>query len=630
LAKLIADSGADGMNLDTMSSTHDALKDHFIPDTHFYDAAVRAGVKDPIIEPEKALGGLYLLNVTNQGWLYDLTTCYSCLHNNKFSPAVSTGKTMQRRHMPHICGRWAKQRSEEILTAYFNAIGYTAWENIWAVWNGFNERDGQLLKRATRILRHFHPMLSDPKVAWLPHYPMLRDSVTPGSVFASKFVDKDRELWLLINSNTEAETVTLGTPGSGDHEFFDMYLGKALTLRQSPECLVKSCADAVGSNATEAVRVTIEARGVSAVLRVPRSQLSQEDREFMHGMRVLTSRPLSDYSDSWGPYTEQILVASDPKVNDPKPHARVSKSESVLVKGSSSYEFRIRGTMIEGFASKDGAPVLDEWHGVDVQYPWENVPNKYHEPHAMQIDDLLVDKHPVTNQDFARFLKQSEYSPRDTGNFLRHWDKNGCTGSDCVMPRGIAKQPVVNIGIEDARAFCAFYGKRLPHEWEWQYVAQGGESDRAYPWGQEWQPELMPPTHDDASTYKMTDVGKFPKSASKDGVEDLVGLIYHWTDEYADPHTRRAVLRGGSAFQPQGAEKARYQPWYFPGLDGDWADGAPWDPPYTVEPKNYASLFNLTAHGNYLIMTPSLDRAGTLGFRCVREAEEKDSQQAVI
>merc|ERR1712070_559130 len=140
-----------------------------------------------------------------------------------------------------------------------------------------------------------------------------------------------------------------------------------------------------------------------------------------------------------------------------------------------------------------------------------------------------------------------------------------------------------------------------------------------------WNPNVMPTTHPDASTYEMSDVGLFPAGASKDGVEDLLGLIYHWTDEYADPHTRRAVLRGANAFQPQRFEEARYQPWYFPGLFGDWKDGDPWGPPYTLEAKDYSKLFNLTAHGNYLLMCPSLDRAGTVGFRCVADGEDGPS-----
>lgn len=335
----------------------------------------------------------------------------------------------------------------------------------------------------------------------------------------------------------------------------------------------------------------------------------------MSYMANMTAHPLALFSNVWGPATKQTLVHNVQTTGSLK-----DMTNMLHVFGSSSYEFRIRGTMIEGFIGDDG--VEDVWEGVDVQYPWESVPTKYHANHVLEIADLLVDKYPVTNAAFASFLTASNYTPQDAGHFLRHWGADGCTGAvDCKLPKGIEQQPVVNVGLPDARAYCTHFGKRLPHEWEWQYIAQGGDPDRAYPWGNKWDGTMMPEAHADASTYKMTDVGKFPKGASKDGIEDFVGLIYHWTDEYADPHTRRAVLRGAPAFQPQLWREARWQPWYFPGLDGDWRKGAPWAKPYTVEPKNYASLFNLTAHGNYLLMTPSLDRAGTIGFRCVADSK---------
>lgn len=63
---------------------------------------------------------------------------------------------------PEVCGRWSTQRSQEILTAYFNAIGYAAWENIFGIWNGIHPRDGELLRRSSMILRDFHDFLSAP------------------------------------------------------------------------------------------------------------------------------------------------------------------------------------------------------------------------------------------------------------------------------------------------------------------------------------------------------------------------------------------------------------------------------------------------------------------------------------
>jgi len=86
-------------------------------------------------------------------------------------------------------------------------------------------------------------------------------------------------------------------------------------------------------------------------------------------------------------------------------------------------------------------------------------------------------------------------------------------------------------------------------------------------------------------------VDAFPKGASPFGVMDLTGNIWQWTDEFQDEHTRAATVRGGGYYRPSGSR------WYFP------------------------SAYKLDEHGKYLLMAPSKDRAGTLGFRCVREAQ---------
>ena len=72
---------------------------------------------------------------------------------------------------------------------------------------------------------------------------------------------------------------------------------------------------------------------------------------------------------------------------------------------------------------------------------------------------------------------------------------------------------------------------------------------------------------------------------------DMVGNVWQWTDEFVDEHTRAGILRGGSHYQPQGSR------WYFP------------------------QAYLLSEHGKYLLMAPSLDRSGAVGFRCVKDAK---------
>jgi len=149
---------------------------------------------------------------------------------------------------------------------------------------------------------------------------------------------------------------------------------------------------------------------------------------------------------------------------------------------------------------------------------------------------------------------------------------------------------VVWVAREDAGAYAAWAGKRLPHEWEWQYAAQGTDG-RAYPWGNQWNAAAVPAPDKGRAMGEPSDVNAHPAGASPFGVMDMVGNVWQWTDEFVDEHTRAGILKGGSFYQPQGSL------WYFP------------------------QAYKLTEHGKYLLMAPDKDRAGTLGFRCVVDGE---------
>jgi formylglycine-generating enzyme required for sulfatase activity len=82
----------------------------------------------------------------------------------------------------------------------------------------------------------------------------------------------------------------------------------------------------------------------------------------------------------------------------------------------------------------------------------------------------------------------------------------------------------------------------LPHEWEWQYVAQAGTEYRTYPWGNEWDESKVPEVYSDRErlypNHPPADVDAHPQGRSPFGVYDLVGNVWQWTDVYQDSHTR--------------------------------------------------------------------------------------------
>ena len=286
-------------------------------------------------------------------------------------------------------------------------------------------------------------------------------------------------------------------------------------------------------------------------------------------MAERSKRPLASYSQGWKA-VPQILVDTPASGTAPTPPERM-----VRIPGG-DYDFQVSGIEIEGGNDP----------GVDVQYPWEDSPRRYHR-HRMQIHSFYIDRTPVTNAEFADFLNATHYHPKDDHNFLRAW-------IDGKYPQGWEIKPVTWVSIEDARAYASWGHKRLPHEWEWQYAAQSSPQSndgRAFPWGNDWNPEVLPPVDAGPALHPMADVTAFQKGASPFGVLDLIGNVSQWTDEYRDPHTRAAIIRGGAAYQPSGSV------WYFP------------------------QTYRLDEHQKYLLMSPGHDRAGTVGFRCVVDAQ---------
>ncbi len=523
IARLMAEIGADGLNGDTMAG--------FAP--VFREAANAAG-RPLALEPTDSPPAMGLAwNVMSWGicWKYS------------FTPLVSTFKWLEPRHMVHVAPRWGKDKTHDLQFAFFNGVGWVAWENIWGIWNALSERDREAMRRVASVERATADLLSSER--WEP----FSETVQAG-VFASRFPAADRTLWTLVNRNDfEVTGRQMSPPHAEGLEYIDLWHGRRLEPRIE--------------HGRASLEFPIEARGFGAVLAMRKGERSPDIDRLLLDMSARSAR-LSDLSTAWSPMLQRPVEVTPTPVSATAP-------EGMVRIAAADFEFVVSGIEIEGGDSV----------GVDVQYPWEDSPRRHHRA-QVRIGPFHIDRFPVTNREFKAFLDASQYRPRDSHNFLRDWT-NG------RYPDGWADRPVTWVSLDDARAYAKWAGKRLPREWEWQYAAQGLDG-RLYPWGNEWNDEAVPAADTGREMRGPDPVSAHPSGASPFGVEDLVGNVWQWTDEYVDERTRAAILRGGSYYRPQGSR------WYFP------------------------QAHRLDQHGKYLLMASSIDRSGAVGFRCVVDA----------
>ena len=121
----------------------------------------------------------------------------------------------------------------------------------------------------------------------------------------------------------------------------------------------------------------------------------------------------------------------------------------------------------------------------------------------------------------------------------------------------LPSHPVTQVSHNDALAYCAWSGTRLPSEKEWEFAARGGREGDPFPWGAElmpdgehlmnvWQGEF--PVHNSIEDgFEFTaPVGSYPPNGY--GLLEMTGNVWEWTDSVFAPQRGNVdpVLRGGS------------------------------------------------------------------------------------
>jgi serine/threonine-protein kinase len=142
-------------------------------------------------------------------------------------------------------------------------------------------------------------------------------------------------------------------------------------------------------------------------------------------------------------------------------------------------------------------------------------------PHKVYIDAFYIDRYPVTNAEYKKFVDATGYRVPD------HWINR-------QIPYGKENHPVVYVSWDDADMYARWAGKRLPTEAEWEKAARGTDG-RDYPWGNQFAKSRC--NSDESKIGDTTPVDSYsPQGDSPYGVSDMVGNTWEWCADWYDEY----------------------------------------------------------------------------------------------
>jgi len=172
-------------------------------------------------------------------------------------------------------------------------------------------------------------------------------------------------------------------------------------------------------------------------------------------------------------------------------------------------------------------------------------------PHEVELRPFWIDRAPVTNREFARFVKNKGYrSKRLWSPEGWEWREREGTSAPLYWEHGKdgwerirfgrrepvpPSEPVQHVSWYEAEAFARWAGKRLPTELEWERAAAWHEHEGKfrYPWGQEWMGFEASLDH---RRFSPAPAGSYGGGVSPVGCVQMGGDVWEWTSSHFQPY----------------------------------------------------------------------------------------------
>lgn len=147
--------------------------------------------------------------------------------------------------------------------------------------------------------------------------------------------------------------------------------------------------------------------------------------------------------------------------------------------------------------------------------------------HQIYLDSFAIDVHPITNEQFVRFLEAMGGTKDSNHNdIIRLRDSRiKSNKGKFIIESGYIKHPVVGVTWYGAVAYAKWVGKRLPTEAEWEAAARGGIENAYYPTGDEIEKSQ-------ANFFSSDTTSVMSYAPNGYGIYDLAGNVYEWCHDW--------------------------------------------------------------------------------------------------